>query len=394
MNNRLTTFAQGHTTLSEPAAAGEELGKVVNDALGGEPPDVAIVFASSIYAYAYEDLLKSIDATCHPRIMVGCSSAGEFAGRRSGTQSASILAIRSSEMQFRAVVGHGLMTNPKQAAQDCVTGLAGMQGVDYPYRTALVLTDALAGYVDELIDYINIESGGSYQLFGGGAGDDAKFSATHVFHGTRALHDTVAMLEILSRRPVGIGAAHGWEAKGDRLRVTHAERNRVYSLNALPLNEVFAEYAAETGQKFDPTDPLPFFLNNVVGIEESDGYKLRVPLNLHDDGSVSFAAEIHQGALARLMGATTGSTCDAASIAAQAAKNSLNGSDIGCALVFDCAATRLRLGQKFDDELNAIEMTLGTDNYVGCNTYGQIVRVHGQFSGFHNCTAVVCIFPD
>lgn len=392
MTNRLTTFAQGHSALSQPAAAGEELGTLVKDGLGGEPPDVAIVFASSIYAY--EDLLKSIDATCHPRIMVGCSSAGEFAGRRSGTQSASILAIRSGEMQFRAVVGHGLAVDPKQAAQSCVAELAGMQRIDYPHRTMLVLTDALAGYVDELINHINIESGASYQIFGGGAGDDAQFSATHVFHGTRALHDTVVMLEILSHRAIGIGAAHGWEPKGERLRVTHAEHNRVYSLNALPLDEVFAEYAAQTGQKFDPTDPMPFFLNNVVGIEENDGYKLRVPLNLHDDGSVSFAAEIPTGAVVRLMGATTGSTCDAASIAAQAAKNALDGAAIGCALVFDCAATRLRLGQAFDDELRAVEMTLGSDNYVGCNTYGQIVRVHGQFSGFHNCTAVVCIFPD
>lgn len=391
MENRLTTFAQGHTALSDPAAAGEELGTLVKDALGNEPPDVAIVFASSIYAY--EELLKSIDATCHPKILVGCSSAGEFAGRLSGTQSASILAIRSSEMHFRAVVGHGLTIDPKKAAQACVTGLAGMQRIEYPYRTALVLTDALAGYVDELINHITIESGGSYQIFGGGAGDDAKFAATHVFHGTSALHDTVVMLEILSQRAVGIGAAHGWEPRGERLRVTHAERNRVYGLDALPLNEVFAEYAAETGQKFDPADPMPFFLNNVVGIEENDGYKLRVPLSLHEDGSVSFAAEIPPGAVVRLMGATTGSTCDAASIAAQAAKNALGDADIGCALVFDCAATRLRLGHQFDDELSAVEMTLGSDQYVGCNTYGQIVRLHGQFSSFHNCTAVVCVFP-
>jgi hypothetical protein len=27
--------------------------------------------------------------------------------------------------------------------------------------------------------------------------------------------------------------------------------------------------------------------------------------------------------------------------------------------------------------------------FVGCNTYGQIARSDSQFSGFHNCTAVV-----
>jgi len=31
--------------------------------------------------------------------------------------------------------------------------------------------------------------------------------------------------------------------------------------------------------------------------------------------------------------------------------------------------------------------------FVGCNTYGQIARAEGQFGGFHNCTAVVCVLP-
>ncbi len=390
--NAFTHFAQGHTTLSDPHAAGQALGKMVKDTLGDLSPDVAIVFASSVYVY--EALLQAIADACNPGILVGCSSAGEFSGRVSGTQSASILAIRSNTMHFKALIGHGLSENPEKAAQACVAGLVGMQKVEYPYRTALVLTDALAGYVDELINHINIESGGSYQLFGGGAGDDANFNQTHVFYGTKALHDSVVMLEILSHKPIGIGAAHGWVPKGQRFRVTHSERNRVFSLNALPLDEVFAEYASVSGQKFEADNPMPFFLNNVIGIQENDGYKLRVPLNLHDDGSVSFAADIPEGAIVSVMSASMGSTCDAASIAAQAAKSALGDARIACSLVFDCAATRLRLGQEFDDELSAVEATLGSQNYVGCNTYGQIVRVHGQFSGFHNCTAVVCTFPE
>jgi hypothetical protein len=32
--------------------------------------------------------------------------------------------------------------------------------------------------------------------------------------------------------------------------------------------------------------------------------------------------------------------------------------------------------------------------FVGCNTCAQIARADGQFGGFHNCTAVVCVMPD
>lgn len=64
------------------------------------------------------------------------------------------------------------------------------------------------------------------------------------------------------------------------------------------------------------------------------------------------------------------------------------------ALFFDCVATRLRLGKDFANELDAVSQELGPVPFAGFNSYGQIVRAEGQFSGFHNCTAVVCIFPD
>ena len=64
------------------------------------------------------------------------------------------------------------------------------------------------------------------------------------------------------------------------------------------------------------------------------------------------------------------------------------------ALFFDCVATRLRLGDHFGDELTAVRNALGDAKFAGFNSYGQIVRADGQFSGFHNCTAVVAVFPD
>jgi hypothetical protein len=65
------------------------------------------------------------------------------------------------------------------------------------------------------------------------------------------------------------------------------------------------------------------------------------------------------------------------------------------ALFFDCVATRLRLGSEFEQELNTVKKNLGPNvPYVGCNTYGQIARAENQFNGFHNCTAVVCTFPE
>jgi hypothetical protein len=84
----------------------------------------------------------------------------------------------------------------------------------------------------------------------------------------------------------------------------------------------------------------------------------------------------------------------AAERAAEAALGGLRGSRPKAALFFDCVATRLRLGEVFGLELNALTDHLGHIDLAGCNTHGQIARAEGQFGGFHNCTAVVCIFPE
>ncbi|QYF93923.1 FIST C-terminal domain-containing protein [Massilia sp. PAMC28688] len=144
------------------------------------------------------------------------------------------------------------------------------------------------------------------------------------------------------------------------------------------------------------TAPIPcrFFLHNVIGIDTGDDYKLRVPLSIDAAGAVTCAAAVPQGATVRIMVASTGSACDAASAAASAAMAGLKGNRLAGSLVFDCAATRLRLGRAFGDELQAVSDSLGSANFAGCNTYGQIARAEGQFSGFHNCTAIVCTIPE
>jgi hypothetical protein len=83
----------------------------------------------------------------------------------------------------------------------------------------------------------------------------------------------------------------------------------------------------------------------------------------------------------------------AATTAANAAVSQLRGHPPNAALFFDSVATRLRMGQEFGDELAAVQAALGPIPLAGCNTYGQVARSEGQFSGFHNCTAVVCVLP-
>ena len=89
----------------------------------------------------------------------------------------------------------------------------------------------------------------------------------------------------------------------------------------------------------------------------------------------------------------TARSYEAGSIATRSGLERLGSNTPQVAIVFDCVASRLRMGDEYGSELEQIAQVLAPASYLGCNTYGQIARAEGQFGGFHNCTAVVCVFP-
>lgn len=258
----VTKVAVSHTSLPGAMEAGTYLADDVLSKLNGVAPDIVIVFASPVFAY--EDLLAAIDERCHPGLIVGCSSAGEFSGCKDSNSSASILAISADDMRFNAALGIGLRESRDHALDQVMSVFTGAQHPEFPYRNAMVLTDALAGHTDDIIDEITVRTGGSYQLFGGGAADDARFHQTHVFHGRTAHDNAIVIVEMLSKRPMGLGVSHGWEPSGDALRVTESQGNRVVSLNATSPADIFAAHALNTGQLFRREDPMPFFLHKLI----------------------------------------------------------------------------------------------------------------------------------
>lgn len=386
----MAQYAVAQTDATESRTAGTILGEQLLEGLGRATPEAVVVFASARYDYV--ELLTALRDTCRPEVLVGASSAGEFTSDVPHEQCACALGLRAPEMQFTAGIGRGIARDPRAAADAMVQSFRGLSSEEHPYRTALVLTDALAGHAEILVEQITLRTGGSYQLVGGGAGDDARFHRTHVFSGTEAVEDAVVALEILSSKPLGIGLEHGWRPSSAAMRVTAAKGTRLISLNATQAVQAFEAHAERTDQQFDRNQPLPFFLHNVLGIDTGFGHKLRVPLSVEADGSVNCAAEIPVGATVNIMEAKAG-PAEAAANAVGSALDQLQGHEPGAALFFDCVATRLRTGRDFGLELQTIKQALGEAPFAGCNTYGQIARAEGQFSGFQNCTAVVCVLP-
>ncbi len=386
-----TESAVVYSSADESAAAGRELGEQIRAGLSGAP-DAVVLFVSPKYDAPV--LVRALQEDCAPKVLVGCSSAGEFTSETQGVGRACAVALKSTDLVFTAGIGHGIGQSREKVAEAMSAHFKCGENPQQKYCAALILTDALAGHADELIEELTRITGGDHQFFGGGAGDDANFRRTQVFCGEEFGTDAAVGLEIISSRPIGIGVRHGWTPATPPMRVTESSGAVLVSLNATPILEVFEEHARHTSQHFDRNDPLPFFLHNIIGIDTGSGYKLRVPLAAQADGSILCAAEIPSGTAVCIMTTDAAAARDAAAEATRAAVAQLHGHKPQVALFFDCVATRLRMGREFGMELDALREVLGPTAFAGCNTYGQVARTEGQFNGFHNCTAVVCVLPS
>lgn len=377
---------------SSSAEAGKQLSAAIKESFKEQKPNVVLLFAASTYDFPL--LLDTIKKECMPDIIVGSSSAGEFISGNFGTDAVCAIALYSTEMKFSAGLGTGIKHDRASVVDALSKALTGNENYEYQYHSALILADALSGYTDELIDLLTEKTMGVYQFFGGGAGDNARFQKTHVFYQDQAVTDSAVILEILSNKPLGLGVDHGWKPKGTKMRVTASEGMKIISLNGISPVELFEEYAKQTTQTFIKEDPIPFFLHNIIGIETESGYKLRVPLAVTPEGAIICASDVPEGSIISFMSIETDAASKAALNATNQAIQHLNGNKPSIALFFDCVATRLRMGKDFGIELNEVKNALGGTQYAGCNTYGQVARVDGQFIGFHNCTAVVCVIPE
>lgn len=379
-----------HTGITDSHRAGICLGLQVRENLL-TPPDIIILFAAP--QYNHSELLQALKQSSRAHLIIGCSSAGEFTNYVQGTGLACAIALYSNEMTFSVGLGRDLSKDCTAAARSIVATFQHSSPWNYKYHTLLLLADGLSGCIENMVQKLTLLTGGIYEIFGGGAGDNAQFSYTPVFYDTEVVTDAVVTLEIHSHKPLGIGVQHGWRPASPPMHITHAKEMDLIDLDGKPAIEAFRTYAKNSGQVFDEENPLPFFLHNTLGIEGA-GYHLRVPLAVNPDGSLHCATEIPTSGTVVIMSANDTSSIAAARGATNEALRKLYGCKPAVGLFFDCVATRIKLGTGFGCELAAVQNVLGDVPFAGCNTHGQIARYQGQFSSFHNCTAVVCLIPE
>lgn len=101
------------------------------------------------------------------------------------------------------------------AARALTSSFSGIGNPAYADQAALVTADALAGHADDLVERLAALSGGTYRLFGGGAGGDDSFAKRSCSAAPRSSPTAWCARDVVQQ-------AHrrGWTPASEPMRVT------------------------------------------------------------------------------------------------------------------------------------------------------------------------------
>ncbi|MBN1594314.1 FIST C-terminal domain-containing protein [candidate division FCPU426 bacterium] len=378
---------------------GEKLAKEAKQQLGSHKAGLVLVFASSKYDHGA--LLKSLRRELGQAPLLGCTTAGEFTEKKVVKESVALAVFSECpEYQFHVAMATGLNKDAAACVQKAAAALPA-QPKDMPHRTAILLHDGLAGRGEEAVLAANTILGVNVSFAGGSAGDDLAFKKTFVFCNDSIENDSVALCLIDSKNPLGIGVKHGHSPVTGNLTVTKAVDNVLYQVDGKPAWEVWKKEMAQEAKSIgidveqlkDPSEIGQFLIRYEMGLATATEYKVRVPLSKNDDGSLNFACTIPEGAKFKIMKSPKEDQIASAEQAAKYALKQMGGKPLAGAIIFDCVCRGIILGEEFEKGVAAISKVIGNIPLIGFETYGEICRRSGQFSGYHNTTTVAMLFP-
>jgi hypothetical protein len=312
--------------------------------------------------------LDSLRADYPKAHIVGCSTAGEIAGTRVHDDTLVATAVRfASARSDLACIQLREGESSIEAGRRLVDKLP-RDGL----RHVLVLSDGLHVNGSDLVVGMTAGLPDGVQLTGGLAGDGAAFGSTTVVCGDRAGENLVAAIGFYGDAiQIGYGSLGGWDSFGPRRRVTRSEGNVLYELDGRPALSLYKEYLGDQAEGL-PATGLLFPLS--VQLEGRDDEVVRTILGIDEEAqSLTFAGDVPEGSLARLMKANFDRLVDGAHGAAKSTQKQLGAAAPELGILISCVGRKLVLKQRVEDELEAVREVLGpAAALTGFYSYGEI----------------------
>lgn len=351
-----------------------------------------------VLAFGHPDLTPDAEAVVALRdayptsVIVGCSSAGHVLDELIVDDGLTGIVARFDHTQVKRA------TTTVAGADDSADAgrRLGRQLAHEHLAAVLVLSDGVVVNGSDLARGLSAVLPAGVPVSGGLAGDCARFTRTWVLSGSQMGSGLVAAVGLYGDRiRLGYGSHGGWERFGPVRRVTRSDGNKLFELDGRPALELYKSYLGVYADGL-PGSALRFPLS--VHSPDRVGNVVRTILSV-DEGeqSLTFAGDMPLGASAQLMRATHDMLIDGAMSAAEAcgvgAVDAGGDGPRGLAVAVSCVGRRLVLGERAEEELEAVRSVLGDLPLVGFYSNGELSPADG-YAELHNQTMTLAVLLE
>lgn len=349
-----------------------------------------LVFA----APEYRDQQKPFEMLrdCYPSShILGCSSAGEILDCSVADGSVVVAALKFERTDLKAASAQvGTNQDSYQAGVQLAEQL-----ISDDLKGVFLLSPGTDVNGSELVKGLHSLLPSSIPVTGGLAGDGGRFEQTWTILNGDLNDDEVTAIGFYGDHiQIRFGTGGGWDIFGPERRVTHSTGNVLYALDDKPALALYKRYLGERADGL-PATALLFPLsirNGTAGGREVVRTVLAVD---EQQQSMTFAGDIPDGAMARLMKANVDRLVDGAMLAAASARPDPNCGKEMLSIAISCVGRRFAMSGRSNEELEIMLETMppGT-RQIGFYSYGEIAPADDSPADLHNQTMTVTTISE
>lgn len=342
---------------------------------GADPNNVQLILC-----FGSKDLVKQQERFDEIRNMfprgyiVLCSTSGEIMGQTVSDNTLSATAIEFDSSRAEAHMAR----LAEFGSSESVGRHLGEQLAKENLKHVLLFTDGLAFNGDEIIRSLQAALPDNVAITGGSAGDAAEFKETYIGLDNLPMQDSAVVIGLYGDSlSISYGSEGGWDPFGITRKVTKSIGNVVYSLDNIPILDIYKEYiGTHSVNNLDDNVHLAaagLMFPLSVREKDTDTPIVRSIMSVNEDEkSVVYAGNVPEGSFAQLMKASVNRLVDGAEVASKISSSMHPDQQAQLAILVSCIGRKLVLKQRTEEELESVQQVLGDDcAMTGYYSYGE-----------------------
>ncbi len=383
------TFASAISAVERSADAAQAVAVEVMDALGGRPPDLAVLFVSPHHAAEMEETVAGITSRLGARRLVGCTGQGVIGRDREVEEKPGISLLAACLPGVEIATCH--VETQKTSEGLAFSGLPELPGGP---STLLLFGDPYSFPVVEFLDRLE-EDRGELVVMGGLSSGAFGPGENRLFLDGQTLMDGAVAAVLTGPLRVRPVVSQGCRPFGKPAVVTRAEENVILELGGRPalerLNQDLAalgpnerlllKNGLHLGRAIDPTRRSfgrgDFLIRNVIGVDLKGG-------------SIAMTDQARAGQTVQFHLRDASSASEDLEILLREARS---GATAAGALLVSCNGRGSYLFSRPGHDAGAVERELGPVPLAGFFAAGELGPVGGR-NFLHGFTASIALFEE